>query len=222
MSAVVNFYRVGDPYGHFSNFSPHPVVLDFKYPTCEHYFQAQKFIELKYKIEIMRAASPMEAAKLGRKRDWPLRSDWETVKDEIMRAGVRTKVAQNSDVRELLLSTGAAVIVEHTANDVYWGDGGDGTGKNMLGTILMEIRSELTRNGPYDELANPISPPWEKHPEIPVNSIGWRMGYGEDYMLEWVLWIKGLTASGQKKYYATLDVPAEWQNWAQQFFERKK
>ena len=42
-----------------------------------------------------------------------------------------------------LLGTGDARIVEHTANDAYWGDGGDGSGKNMLGLILMRVREAL-------------------------------------------------------------------------------
>lgn len=29
---------------------------------------------------------------------------------------------------------------------LYWADGGDGSGKNMRGKILMEIRDELTKN----------------------------------------------------------------------------
>ncbi len=36
-----------------------------------------------------------------------------------------------------------SIIVEHTENDDYWGDGGNGSGKNMLGQVLMRIRSEL-------------------------------------------------------------------------------
>ena len=47
--------------------------------------------------------------------------------------------------RELLLSTGDATLVEHTENDSYWGDGGDGSGKSMLGRVLMEVRDELRR-----------------------------------------------------------------------------
>jgi len=41
------------------------------------------------------------------------------------------------------LNTGDAKIVEQTENDDYWGDGGDGSGKNMLGKILMRVRDEL-------------------------------------------------------------------------------
>ncbi|MEO5928954.1 MAG: NADAR domain-containing protein, partial [Candidatus Kapaibacterium sp.] len=42
-----------------------------------------------------------------------------------------------------LLDTGNAEIIEHTKRDTYWGDGGDGSGRNMLGLILMRVRDEL-------------------------------------------------------------------------------
>ena len=38
---------------------------------------------------------------------------------------------------------GDAKLVEHTTNDSYWGDGGDGRGRNMLGQLLMQVRDEL-------------------------------------------------------------------------------
>ena len=38
----------------------------------------------------------------------------------------------NTRNRDTLLATGNARIVEHTERDSYWGDGGDGSGKNML------------------------------------------------------------------------------------------
>ena len=44
-------------------------------------------------------------------------------------------------------------IVEHTENDGYWGDGGDGSGKNMLGQILMRVREELRHGQNGDEPA---------------------------------------------------------------------
>jgi len=50
-------------------------------------------------------------------------------------------------LRSLLLETGNATIVEHTENDSYRGDGGDGTGLNMLGIMLMEIRVKLRAMG---------------------------------------------------------------------------
>jgi len=34
-------------------------------------------------------------------------------------------------------------LIEHTKNDSYWADGGDGSGKNRLGQLLMELRNQL-------------------------------------------------------------------------------
>lgn len=83
---------------------------------------------------------------MGRSRKRPLRNDWESVKDLIMRQAVLAKFTQHDDLRELLLATGDAKLVEQTTNDSYWGDGGDGRGKNMLGRILMEVREQLRQN----------------------------------------------------------------------------
>ncbi len=89
----------------------------------------------------------MIAARMGRSRKRPLRKDWEAVKDAIMYEAVLAKFTQHTDLRELLLATGDAKLVEHTENDAYWGDGGDGSGKNRLGRILMRVREELRGPG---------------------------------------------------------------------------
>jgi N-glycosidase YbiA len=86
-----------------------------------------------------------DAAKLGRKRTWPLRADWEQVKDEIMFRAVLCKFQIHLDLREILLNTGDADIVENAPNDYYWGCGKDGTGKKQLGLTLMRVR-EMLRN----------------------------------------------------------------------------
>jgi ribA/ribD-fused uncharacterized protein len=140
------FYRVSEPYGEFSNFSPHPIRLQKRvWPTTEHYFQAQKFAGTSHEDTIRQAKSPMIAARLGRSRSFPLRSDWESVKDDIMRDALWAKFTQHPQLQSLLLSTGDAELVEHTRNDSYWGDGGDGTGRNRLGQLLMEVRTRLRR-----------------------------------------------------------------------------
>ena len=142
----IEFYRVSEPYGEFSNFADYPVKLRGRtWPTTEHFFQAQKFEGSEHEDAIRKARSPMIAARLGRSRKVPLRKDWESAKDNIMREALRAKFTQHTDLRELLLGTGDATLVEHTRNDRYWGDGGDGTGKNRLGLLLMELRAELRR-----------------------------------------------------------------------------
>jgi N-glycosidase YbiA len=138
------FYRVTEPYGSFSNFSSHPVELNGRvWSTSEHYFQAQKFAGTEHEEAVRLAKSPMVAARMGRSRERPLRTDWETVKDDVMREVLRAKFAQHPELRSLLLSTGKAEIIEHTKNDRYWGNGGDGSGKNRLGQLLMELRTAI-------------------------------------------------------------------------------
>src|SRR4051812_34374982 len=142
------FYRVSERNGAFSNFSAHPIELEGRlWPTSEHYFQAQKFVGTEHEEAIRLAKSPMVAARMGRTRERPLRSDWEMVKDEVMRAALRAKFGKYPALRTLLLSTGDAELVEHTRTDRYWGDGGDGSGQNRLGQLLMELRSELLAEG---------------------------------------------------------------------------
>jgi ribA/ribD-fused uncharacterized protein len=72
-----------------------------------------------------------------------LRPDWEAVKVDVMRRAVRAKFTQHTELRAILLETADAILVEHTARDAFWGDGGDGSGRNVLGQILMEVREEL-------------------------------------------------------------------------------
>ena len=53
------------------------------------------------------------------------------------------KFNQQLEIAKGLLATGDAILIEHTQNDAYWADGGDGSGKNRLGLLLMQVREEL-------------------------------------------------------------------------------
>ena len=68
----------------------------------------------------------MVAARMGRDRSKPLRKNWESVKEQVMRKALRAKFEQHAELRALLLATAPAKLVEHTENDAYWGDGGHG------------------------------------------------------------------------------------------------
>jgi hypothetical protein len=82
----------------------------------------------------------MVAARMGRDRSKPVRPDWEAIKGDVMRAAVRAKFRQHPELREILLATGDARIVEHTVNDAYWGDGGDGI-VDESGMLKMRTKS---------------------------------------------------------------------------------
>ena len=57
-----------------------------------------------------------------------------------MLKALRLKFKTHPDLRAKLLETGSSKLVEHTPRDSYWGDGGNGSGKNRLGVLLMKVR----------------------------------------------------------------------------------
>ena len=142
----IEFYSARGEYGEFSNFYPSVITMKNKvWPTSEHYFQAQKFVGTKYESQIRKTKGPNQAAREGRDRSKPLRRDWEKIKDQIMYEVVLAKFSQNNRLKKILLDTNNAKLIEHTKRDNYWGDGGNGKGKNMLGKTLMRVREQLRK-----------------------------------------------------------------------------
>ena len=83
-----------------------------------------------------------ELLKRGKNQGVKIRPDWDQVKDEVMLRANRAKYQQNKKLAKLLISTGNYQLKEHS-KDKYWGDGGDGSGLNQLGKMLMLIRNEI-------------------------------------------------------------------------------
>lgn len=144
---TIYFYKVNEPYGCFSNFSPHSICMQGEdWQTVEHYYQAQKFIGTKDAViaPIIKAApSPEEAAALGRDLTRQVRADWEQVKTEVMRQAVLQKFLTHLDIQAILIATDDLLLVENSPKDYYWGCGKDKTGDNHLGKILMSVRQQL-------------------------------------------------------------------------------
>ncbi len=141
---VIKFYSINNEFGEFSNFAKFPVKIKKKtWPTSEHYFQAMKFDSKEIQEKIRKCKRPDEAARIGRDRKLKIKKNWDSSRDNVMREVVKAKFTQYEELKTLLLSTGDAKLIEHTKNDDYWADGGDGKGKNMLGKILMEVREKL-------------------------------------------------------------------------------
>lgn len=143
---AISFYGTRGQYGAFSNFARYSFEANGRHwRTSEHYFQAHKFAgtDPAHFDLICQAPAPKVAAALGRDRAHPLRPDWEQVKDGVMRQTLRHKFAAHAELRALLLATGDEPIIESSPRDAYWGWGGDHQGKNMLGVLLMELRTSL-------------------------------------------------------------------------------
>jgi ribA/ribD-fused uncharacterized protein len=127
-----------------SNFFFAPVVIDgMTFPTSENAFQAMKAESRADRVQF-RELTPGQAKRLGRKIK--MRSDWETIKIDIMKLIVVEKFDQNPGLRLALMKTGDANLVEgNDWNDTFWGVC-HGVGKNHLGKILMEVRENLLSN----------------------------------------------------------------------------
>ncbi|MGH1339758.1 MAG: NADAR family protein [Aureispira sp.] len=142
MKTSIRFYNLGEAYGEFSNFAPYSIRLKGKkWPTVEHYFQAQKFAGTPHEQTIRKAKAPMKAAALGRSRKFKIRKNWDKMRDSIMYEALHAKFTQHQALKDLLLSTQAALLIEASPNDSYWGEGLDRKGTNRLGKILVRLRT---------------------------------------------------------------------------------
>lgn len=133
------------PYRFLSNF--YPVLVTYEgttYPTSEHAFQAAKVINEEDRRRVIEAGSAGEAKRLG--RVCALRDDWEQVKVQVMYKIVKAKFS--GPLKGALLATDGMVLVEgNTWHDNTWGVCGcercGGVGANLLGNILVQVRTEL-------------------------------------------------------------------------------
>ena len=73
-----------------------------------------------------------------------------------MYVALYAKFTQHERLTKMLLDTGDRKLVEHTTRDSYWGDGGDGSGQNRLGKLLMKLREEL-RKLEMEAVSRPVS-----------------------------------------------------------------
>mgnify|MGYP000858907501 FL=1 len=134
-----------------SNFHEHPVQSDIGTFKCsEGLYQYLKFDHLQDKSlkEQFQQATGQEAFDLSRPliKDGKANRNWDKVK--VMKDVLRLKFS-DKELKESLLATKSAYLVENgpTGHDPFWSDNGNGTGKNMLGHVLMEIRKELGGEG---------------------------------------------------------------------------
>ena len=145
----ISFYRANEkPYGVFSNLYRRSIEFEGReYPTSEHAYQAGKAAKESVREWILSAPSPSLVAMAAHGLyTWDIAPDWSKVKFDRMRGVLRAKFTQHQDLFDLLLSTGEARLVESAKTDNavnrLWGEV-NGKGKNMLGVLLMELRSEL-------------------------------------------------------------------------------
>jgi ribA/ribD-fused uncharacterized protein len=114
----------------------------------EHAYQAgkahamvdkSKMARAEYILSIRAEPDPTKCKHIARKCKIDV-ALWDSIKDSVMREVVFEKFFQHEDLRDKLLATHTAMLVEgNTWGDKYWGRV-DGKGLNHLGVILMETR----------------------------------------------------------------------------------
>lgn len=124
-----------------SNFFPVPVAYEgLNYPSSEVAYQAAKSNDKETRVAFLNL-SPRDAKRIG--RSIIIRPDWSQVKLQVMEDIVRSKFYNCEALKNALLRTGEAELVEgNWWGDTFWGVC-KGVGENHLGKILMKVRKEL-------------------------------------------------------------------------------
>lgn len=160
MGNIIAFWKVGSEYGVFSNWYLRYMIIHAKrYNSVEQYMMYQKamlFGDEEIADEIMQTYNMREIKALGRKVRNFDNKKWDEVKYDIVLTAVKAKFTQYDDLKEILLETGDAEIVEASPYDRIWGIGTNRPheimnkqkwkGQNLLGKVLMQVREEL-KNG---------------------------------------------------------------------------
>lgn len=136
-------------YRFLSNFWDVPIQYkDFVYPRIENAYQAAKSPKHSVRRQFL-TLSAFDAKEHG--RAIALRPDWKFVRDKIMRKLIARKY-RDSHLRELLLATGDAVLIEGNYwHDNYWGACTCQAcfpleKENKLGFMTMDHRTLLQRS----------------------------------------------------------------------------
>jgi len=139
---ALKFYRIKDPGGFLGNYwKARTYIYGRWWNWNEAPYQSAKTIIQAEKDEIWAAVKANDSRLLGQKVT--MRPDWDQVKRSVMKECCLAKFLQHPDLRKQLMDTGMEELIEDSPVDWYWGCGKDGTGQNVLGQVLMEIREEL-------------------------------------------------------------------------------
>ena len=127
------------------------------YVSAEHFMMAAKarlFGDAAAERAVLAAATPHDAKALGRAVEGFDDGVWREHRFEIVRAASLAKFSSSAPLRDYLVSTGDAVLVEASPSDRLWGiglraedprarDPGRWRGENLLGFALMQARAAL-------------------------------------------------------------------------------
>lgn len=199
-------------------------VNNIRYNTSEHWMMANKALLFNDRItfdRIIKSTKPGEAKELGRQVSGFNDELWREKRFDIVKLGNIHKFNQNSLLGVFLLNTGNRVLVEASPVDKIWGigmaeDNPDidniyaWQGENLLGFVLMEVRDDLRTNGFFEPVANSLIAPWNKYPDIEYQDMFWRMGEGEEYIMQFSNFFNALSERDKMIYQLYNPEPISW------------
>lgn len=79
-------------------------------------------------------------------------------------------------------------------------------------TLPSHAKDQLTEMAISDDERDQFEmvPPWDYY-DIPAGSIGWRMGYGEEYMYKFWNWYTALLPGDKQQFQRLFPTPPEWE-----------
>lgn len=127
------------------------------FPTVEHYFQwakAKQFGDAASQTKILKTESAKSVKAYGKKITPFDEEVWKEKAPVVMKTALKAKFAQHPDLLAKLLDTGDRPLGEADPRGKYWGIGTSAEtskakdptrwpGQNVLGKLLMELRTEL-------------------------------------------------------------------------------
>ena len=151
---TIAFTKVTLPYGWLGNMAPFPVLYGLlEWRTTEALFQALRFAADDPVRELIRAEKSPMAAKMLAKKFAAQRIVTPLTQEDVnlMETVLRLKVEQHPHLKQELLATGDAFLVEDVTKrpggtGSFWGAarvGDEWEGMNVLGELWMDLRQQL-------------------------------------------------------------------------------
>lgn len=138
----IHFYEVRCYW--MSNFSSFAVLYkSVLFPTSEHAYHSEKFVRGSAPWQCCALATSAHESMLSARRNTQfIFPDWEHRKRAVMKDIVREKLHQHPYIQKKLRETCDRELIEVSPVDSFWGWGPDRNGRNELGKIWMELRTE--------------------------------------------------------------------------------
>ena len=144
---IICFHNPYEENGYLSNWYPVQFSVDgIDFSSMEQfmmYRKAQCFQDKKIADKILQTEDVAQIKKLGRDVKGYDENFWNGVRQIVVYEGLLAKFSQNHDLKEKLIGTDNAILVECAVKDENRFNRSKWRGQNLLGYALMMVREQL-------------------------------------------------------------------------------